>query len=114
MAYFPNGMAGEAYIERYCLKCVNWRDLGDGRGPGCAIWDAHLLYSYEECNNDGKDGRPHSNAKDILDLLIPNEDDGFPAQCSMFIEGVAPPPTQKIRPMKCMEEWAKKNGMEVT
>src|SRR5690349_19815070 len=95
MAYFPNGTAGMLYEEQYCYNCRNYRDKGDGRGFGCAIWDAQLLYSYDECNNDGKthiiDGVPHvnpplSNAKAMLDMLIPEDAEGFPAECSMFLE----------------------------
>lgn len=132
MAYFPNGTSGMIYEERYCYRCKNRRDKGDGRGAGCAIWDAHLLYSYEECNNDGKtytvDGvtktnPPLSNAKAMLDMLIP-EDDGFPAECSMFLEKsdeeleadraaassammTVENPGDESSVMPCMRKWAK-------
>ena len=59
---------------------------GDGRGTGCAIWDCHVLYAYDECNNDGKEG-PLSNAKSMLDILIPmDEDDLYAEECSMFLQ----------------------------
>lgn len=97
MAYFPNGTSGMVYQEKYCFKCRNYRDKGDGRGEGCTIWDAHLLYSYEECNNNGKvhtmlDGEqitnpPLTNAKAMLDMLIPEDEEKcFPAECSMFLQ----------------------------
>lgn len=76
MASFSNGSEGCAYEAAYCDRCVNYRDKGDGRGPGCAIWDAHLLFAYEECNSN-------SNAKEILDMLIP-ETEGRPGECSLF------------------------------
>jgi hypothetical protein len=95
MAYFPNGTSGMMYQEKWCFRCKNYRDKGDGRGHGCVIWDAHLLWSYEECNNNGKtytiDGAtktnpPLSNAKAMLDMLIPMDENHFPAECSMFVE----------------------------
>jgi hypothetical protein len=96
MAYFSNGTEGLMYQERYCMRCQNWgRDrLTDKSGePGCPIWDAHLLYAYEECNSE-------SNAKYILDALIPMVDhtakDGLSyhmaGECSMFF----PKPGQEI------------------
>ena len=66
--------------ERNCFAgkgCVNWRDKDDGRGPGCAVWDAHILFSYEACND--KLGRG------ILDVLIPTEDI-YPGACAMKLE----------------------------
>jgi hypothetical protein len=83
MAYFSNGTEGMMYQEQWCDRCQNFRDLDDGRGHGCPIWDAHLLYAYEECGKK-------SNAKSILDLLIPAGSDHFPAQCSMFLETPTP------------------------
>ena len=78
MAYFSNGSEGDNYTSQYCDRCVNWRDMNDGRGAGCPVWDIHLLYAYEECNNKG-------NAKAILDTLIPmNPKTHFAEQCAMF------------------------------
>lgn len=75
MAYFPNGTAGADYEAAYCSKCVHQGTDEDG---GCAIWLAHLLYSYEECGRG-------SNAAHILDLLIPQSKDGLRnEQCRMF------------------------------
>ena len=64
MGYFSNGTEGDVYQEAYCFRCAHWRDDDDGRGPGCPVWDAHLLYAYEEADSG-------SNAEAILDLLIP-------------------------------------------
>lgn len=44
MAYFSNGTDGQIYQEEFCLKCVNWVDLNDGRGFGCPIMDAHMVF----------------------------------------------------------------------
>jgi len=75
MGYFPNGTSGEMYEEEYCYQCVNWRDLADGRGPGCPVMDLHLFYNYAECN------KPDS----FLHQLIPRDEEGFNLECSMFI-----------------------------
>ena len=87
MGYFSNGTEGEMFQEAFCERCVNWRDLDDGRGPGCPVWDAHLTFAYEECNSE-------SNAKTILDMLITPKtitaSDGFPLpinECAMFLPG---------------------------
>jgi len=68
MGYFSNGSEGEDYAEKYCSRCIHCND--------CAIWDAHMLYNYEECNK--KDS--------ILNILIPRTKDGWNEQCKMFIE----------------------------
>lgn len=81
MGYFSNGTEGEMYESAYCDRCVH---QGPEDGPGCAVWFAHLIHNYDECNN--KDS--------ILHMLIPLEtmefDDGIKQQvngeCLMFIE----------------------------
>jgi len=71
MGYFPNGTAGEMYEAEYCDRCVHQKP-DDG---GCAVFLAHLLHNYEECN------KPDS----ILHLLIPLSKDGLGnEQCEMF------------------------------
>jgi len=79
MAWFSNGTEGEIYQDRYCARCVNYRDLDDGRGHGCPIWDAHLLFM---------EGSKKPDAQEVLDHLIPREEEPprFAAQCSMFLE----------------------------
>ena len=71
MGYFPNGTAGMDYEDKYCYQCVH-QNGPDGKS-GCAVWLAHMLHNYKECNN--KDS--------ILHLLIPltELDNG---QCLMF------------------------------
>ena len=73
MGYFPNGTAGEIYEAEYCDKCVHQN--GQDGESGCAVWLAHLLRNYDECNDD----------QSILHMLIPRSDDGlYNKQCLMF------------------------------
>jgi len=78
MAYFSNATEILLYEETYCWKCKNFRDLKDGRGNRCPIWDLHLTYSYELANSKSK-------AKKMLDFLIPYKN-CEPKQCSMFLK----------------------------
>jgi len=65
MGYFPNGSAGMDYESRYCEECVHYE--------GCAVWLAHMIHNYDECNNK----------KSILHILIPR--DGIHNdKCTMF------------------------------
>ena len=76
MAYFPNGTAGAMYEEQYCVRCIHGQ-YEDPEAEGCAVWSAHLLYSYDLCNEE----------KNPLEILIPTAKDGItPLQCKMFIE----------------------------
>lgn len=74
MAYFPNGSSGDCYMAKWCIRCTNWKDLDDGRGFGCPVWDAHLATKYKR----------FSPASQILDALIPMDKKCNPLQCSMF------------------------------
>ena len=75
MGYFSNGTEGEIYRDKYCSKCVH--DLNND----CAVLLAHLLYNYDDCNND----------KSILHLLIQRTESGLGnKQCEMFIEAMPP------------------------
>ena len=77
MAYFANSTEGMSYETKYCEKCIHYWEEGEG----CPVWDAHLLYSYELCNEEDHPG------KIILDMLIPMKEDGlFANQCLMFKE----------------------------
>lgn len=68
MGYFSNGTESLQYEDRYCQHC---KHCGN-----CAVWDAHIIYGYEECNN------PES----ILELLIPRSKDRLlNLKCKMFI-----------------------------
>ena len=85
MAYFSNGTEGLMYQETYCFRCEHWEQRPGEGAEGCPIWDAHLLYAYEECNSK-------SNAKAMLDMLIPMRDHTFSdgitqpvaAECTLF------------------------------
>lgn len=68
MGYFPNGTAGMIFEEEWCDRCLHQ--------PDCAVWLAHLLHNYKECNN------PDS----ILDLLIQRTGDDSASKCTMFVD----------------------------
>ena len=74
MGYFSNGTEGMDYEAQWCARC---RHHAPDEG-GCAVWLAHLLHNYEECN------RPDS----ILHLLIPRGPQGENQPCRMFLEQV--------------------------
>lgn len=74
MGYFPNGDAVVDYEARYCYRCVH-QDGPDGES-GCAVFLAHLLKNYNECNKK----------RSILHLLIPRDKGGKNEQCRMFLE----------------------------
>lgn len=74
MSYFSNGTEGEAYFEKYCAHCVHMPQ--DPEAGGCAVWLAHLLYSYQLCNEPDNP----------LDILIPRTGDKIGNQkCTMFL-----------------------------
>jgi len=73
MGYFSNGSEGCAYEARYCDRCIH--QAGPDGKSGCAVWLAHLIHNYKECN------KPDS----ILHLLIPREG-VWNEQCKLFIQ----------------------------
>jgi hypothetical protein len=68
MAYFPNGTSGIDLQQQWCMRCVHDVD------EKCPVWGAHLMYSYELCNEKSHPG------KVILDMLIPNG-----GECALFV-----------------------------
>lgn len=85
MAYFANGTEGEMYFDRYCARCIH-RDGPDG-DSGCAVWLAHLIGNYDQCN------KPDS----VLNLLIPRSKNGLGnEQCLMFVEGRPNEPAEYV------------------
>lgn len=78
MAYFPNGTSGMIYVDQWCSRCTNWKDLDDGRGCGCPIQDLHLAHNYDQVKNE--------DIKMILETFIPTKEDGFPDKCLMFTQ----------------------------
>lgn len=73
MGYFSSGTEGEMYADKYCRKCIH---LDGGSGP-CAVWLAHLVWNYDECNKEAS----------ILHDLIPRKKppEYGNEQCRMFI-----------------------------
>lgn len=70
MGYFSNGTAGELFEAFYCDRCIH-------QEKGCAVWAAHQIHNYSECNNK----------RNILHMLIPRTADGLDNEaCRMFIE----------------------------
>ncbi len=72
MGYFSNGTEGMAYEAEYCDKCIHQEN-------GCAVWLAHMMHNYDECNNE----------KSILHILIPRNKDGWNDQCKMFVKDIS-------------------------
>lgn len=76
MGYFPNATAWEVWASDNCFKCAHWPK--DDEAPACPVEMAHMLYSYELCNDTGP-------GKSILDMLIPPAKDGVGCgRCAMF------------------------------
>ena len=70
MGYFPNGSAGDYFERTHCNKCAH-----ENEEKGCPVMLAHVLYSYELCNEKKHPG------KVILDMLIPDGE----ASCAMKV-----------------------------
>ena len=70
MGYFSSGTEGMIYEDELCSRCIHHGD--------CAVWDAHIIFSYDLCNEKESPG------KQILDMLIPMEDDIYNLRCKMF------------------------------
>lgn len=71
MGYFANGSEGMDYEAQFCERCIH----GQSEDDDCAVWLAHLLKNYDECNNKNS----------ILHVLIPRQPGGGNGQCRMFI-----------------------------
>ncbi len=99
MGYFSNGTEWERYEAEYCWKCIH-----NEEEKGCAVVLAHMLFNYDECNNE----------KSILNFLIPRSKDKLSnEQCMMFMEGknvelATPPipPFNRMTPERI--EWLRK------
>jgi hypothetical protein len=82
MACFSNGTGGESYYEEYCARCVHdWRNKPLDE-PTCPVWYFHLEWNYMACDPKDDAGRI---MKHVLDVTIPQDDDGHNLQCRMFI-----------------------------
>lgn len=83
MGYFSNGTEGDCYEQRYCQTCIH-QNGPDGRSM-CAVWAAHMLKNYDECNND----------ESILHMLIPRDGKGHNGICSMHAPKSPNAPAQR-------------------
>ena len=77
MGYFSNGEQGDAYEEKWCLRCVH-QDIEAHRS--CPCLEAHALWNYEECNK----------LDSVLHKMIPREWLGN-AKCIFFGERIPCP-----------------------
>lgn len=86
MGYFSNGTEGVSYYEEFCSRCLH--DVNED----CPVWAAHLMFAYQECNSK-------SNAKTMLDMLIPQTKDGLGnGRCTMFVESAHNAPVLPLSP----------------
>ncbi len=72
MGYFANGTEGDIFERDNCHKCVHEDDE-----KGCPVMLAHILFSYDLCNQDEHPG------KVMLDMLIPRKG-AFNEPCAML------------------------------
>lgn len=76
MAYFSSGSDGMDFMAQWCDQCRHFRERENDpmkcNGPGCPIWDAHLL---SDMNNE--------ETRKALDALIYESKDGE-RFCRMF------------------------------
>lgn len=74
MGYFSNGAEGDFYEAEFCSRCAHRDDV-----RGCPVWNAHLLFAYQECDSG-------SNAETILNMLIPIAANAAKNErCAMFV-----------------------------
>lgn len=78
MGFFSNGTEGDMYQSQFCARCINWKDVGDGRGAGCPVWDLHMLYNYDQ--------HKKASTEAALAMFIPRDAAGWNRQCAMFHE----------------------------
>ena len=74
MAYFPNGTAGELFESRECFDCIH---EGPPEGPGCAIMLIHLVWNYDQCDNE--------QLQDVMQALIDDEGQPLGKMCQMRV-----------------------------
>ena len=86
------------YEEKYCSKCVHNTEKEKGYNE-CPILGLHLFYNYDQ---QGKSAVAKK-VNVILETLIPEDEDGFAEQCSMFIEGT-PSDEEYLRKLQFAEK----------
>jgi hypothetical protein len=85
MGYFSNGTEGMMYEEEFCNRCTH-----NDEERGCAVWNAHFIYNYDQFKNEALKG--------VLDILIPRVPHTFGdgitheinGECQMFNPKVQP------------------------
>jgi hypothetical protein len=100
MAYFSNGTEGIEWEQHWCTSCVNYR-LVDSLNDGiryCPILEAHFLWN-------GK-----KEMKELLDLLIPRNENGRPSKCSMWLAGNYEIVKEQSDAVKRLREWNEAMG----
>ena len=58
MGYFANGTEGDMYAEQWCSRCIH-----NQQEMLCPVIMAHMLWNYDECNNEAS----------LLHKMIPRE-----------------------------------------
>lgn len=75
MGYFSNSLEALEYEAQVCQRCAHAQ--GEQGNAACAVWMAHFIHNYDECNNE----------QSILHELIPKSPDGLSNdQCAMFLQ----------------------------
>lgn len=94
------------YVDQFCEHCRNFRDMNDGRGPGCPIMDLHTLWNYDAIGADADKVK-----NDALEHFIPSDKEGFPEECAMYLpeEGYVDPAQRNLDQQK-LTEWEKTYG----
>lgn len=82
MAYFANGTEAMLFMEHQCFGCIH--EPNPEEGIFCAVWAAHEDFPWFFENNE---------AREVLDVLIPQTDPDVLPECSMYVED--PLPKQK-------------------
>lgn len=77
MGYFSNGSSADYFYEHHCSKCVHDEEYRRTEKNPCQVWNAHILYSYELCNED----ESKNPGKHMLDMLILKGEES----CAMFV-----------------------------
>ena len=77
MGYFSSGTEGLDYEDQYCVRCAHNPPEDE---KCCPVWMAQMSYN----------ASADAEAKDILAMLIPRNEDGFNEQCTMFVEARKP------------------------
>jgi len=78
MAYFANGCEGDYYEAKYCARCANFRDRGDGES--CPVLSLHFAWNYDAVGKGADETK-----RAALETLWPC-DGVHNGECQMFLE----------------------------